>query len=394
MKIAIVVHGRFHAFDLARELIGLGHEVLLLTNYPRRWPEKFGVPARTVRSLVAHGIVSRAALALGKVAGNEKLGEAFLHRWFGRWAAKVLEKNPVDASHCFTGIALEILQDPIAQQKVRSVVRGSSHIRLQRKILDEEERRAGQKIDKPSDWMIQREEREYQAADIIICLSRFALESFRHEGVPENKLILNPLGVRQALFGAPVEVLERRKQRIRKGRLRVLTAGSFSLRKGALDYLRVAEKLKDRVEFVFRGDVVPDARYLRSRAERVIQFLPRVDQHKLPEDYFRADLFLFPTLEDGYAAVLAQASAAGLPILATMNCGAQDFLREGKDAWIFPIRRPDLILDRLDWCDRNREALSQVAEEAAKPKPGIEWKDRAVKLADAYEEFLKRKRRG
>ena len=170
--------------------------------------------------------------------------------------------------------------------------------------------------------MIRREEKEYQAADLIICLSWFALESFRHAGFAEKKLILNPLGVRQALFRAPAEVLEERKRRIGKGRLRVLTTGSFSLRKGALYYLGVAEKLKDRVEFVFRGDVVPDARYLRSRAEKVIQFLPRVDQHKLPEDYFRADLFLFPTLEDGYAAVLAQASAAGLPIMATTNCGA------------------------------------------------------------------------
>ena len=147
MKIAVVVHGRFHAFDLARELIGLGHEVLLLTNYPRRWPEKFGVPAKNVRSLVAHGVVSRAALALGKAAGNEKLGEAFLHRWFGRWAAGVIEKNPVDVSHTFSGIAEEILSDPSARQKIRSVVRGSSHIRLQRQILEEEEKRAGQRTD-------------------------------------------------------------------------------------------------------------------------------------------------------------------------------------------------------------------------------------------------------
>ena len=148
MKIAVVVHGRFHAFDLARELIGLGHEVLLLTNYPKRWPEKFGVPAGNVRSLVAHGILSRAAMALGKATGNEKLWEPFLHQWFGRWAAKIVESNPVDASHCFSGVALEILTDPLAKQKVRSVVRGSSHIQIQRQILEEEERRAGRKVEK------------------------------------------------------------------------------------------------------------------------------------------------------------------------------------------------------------------------------------------------------
>ena len=393
MKIAIVVHGRFHAFDLARELIGLGHEVLLLTNYPRRWPEKFGVPAGNVRSLVAHGIVSRAALALGKVAGNEKLGEAFLHRWFGRWAAKVLEKNPVDASHCFTGIALEILLDPMARQKIRSVVRGSSHICLQRRILDDEERRAGRRIDKPSNWMILRELQEYWASDLIICLSQFALESFVGEGMPKERLLLNPLGVQHKLFAAPEKVLQERCQRIQRGKLRVLTTGSFSLRKGALDYVQVAEKMGNQFEFVFRGDVAPDARFLKAKAEKKIRFLPRIAQSKLTQDYFKADLFLFPTLEDGYAAVLAQASAAGLPILATTNCGARDFLADGKDAWIFPIRRPDLMVEKLEWCEGNRQGLAKVADRAGRPKPGIAWSDQAEKLVEAYGELLRKKRK-
>jgi glycosyltransferase involved in cell wall biosynthesis len=393
MKIAVVVHGRFHAFDLVRELMGLGHEVLLLTNYPKRWPEKFGVPAKNVRSLMAHGMLSRTALAMGKAAGNEKLWERFLHQWFGRWAAKIVESNPVDASHCFSGVALEILTDPLAKQKVRSVVRGSSHIQIQRQILEEEERRAGRKVEKPSDWMIARERAEYRAADLIICLSQFAYDSFVAFGKPKEKLILNPLGVQQKIFQAPAEVLRLRHERILSQKLRVLTTGTFSLRKGAIDYVAVAEAMRNRMEFVFRGDIAPDARFLMSRARQSIKFLPRTEQSKLPQDYFRADLFLFPTLEDGYAAVLAQASAAGLTILATANCGARDFLKDEQEAWIFPIRRPDLMVERLEWCDKNREELAKVARQAGVPRKGIEWKDRAKKLVGSYEEFLAVKKR-
>ena len=257
MKIAVVVQGRFHAFDLVRELIALGNEVTLLTNYPSRWPEKFGVPAKNVQSLVAHGIVSRAAMALGKPWGTEKFGEAFLHQWFGRWAAKKILENPVDASHCFTGVALETLLSKRSTQKIRSVVRGSSHICLQRRILEDEEKRAGRKIDKPSNWMVMRELQEYWAADMVICLSTFAVDSFLKEGVPRERLLLNPLGVQQKLFQAKEKVLLQRQDRILKNRLRVLTTGSFSLRKGALDYLEVAEKMRGRIEFLFRGDVAP-----------------------------------------------------------------------------------------------------------------------------------------
>lgn len=34
MKIALVVHGRFHAFDFAREL-SRNHDVTIFTNYPK-----------------------------------------------------------------------------------------------------------------------------------------------------------------------------------------------------------------------------------------------------------------------------------------------------------------------------------------------------------------------
>jgi glycosyltransferase involved in cell wall biosynthesis len=386
VKIAVIVHGRFHAFDVTRELIELGHDVRLLTNYPPTWPARFGVPASHVRSLVAHGIVSRVMHEIGRAFGRDKLGEAVLHRWFSRWAAGVLRREPVDVAHCFTGVAEELLRDPHGRDSLRTLVRGSSHIRVQRRILDEEERRAGRRIDKPSDWIVAREEREYQLADLIVTMSHFARQSFLTEGVPASKVVLIPLGVRVAIFRATPEDVAARAARISRGtRLRVLTVGTFSLRKGALDYLAVARRLKDRMEFVFRGDVAADAVALRREADGLIRFMPRVPEASLPDDYRPADVFFFPTLEDGYASVLAQAAAAGLPILATTNCGAADLIREGEDGWILPIRRPDLAEARLLWCDQHREALARVADAAAHLKPSRDWKDQAQELLQAFE---------
>lgn len=393
MKIAIVVQGRFHAFDLARELIGLGHEVLLLTNYPRNWPERFGVPRQNVKSLLAHGILSRTALALGKAAGNEKYGEAFLHQWFGRWSAKQLVGQEADLTHLFSGVALETLLQKERTGNVHSLMRGSSHIVSQKKILEEEGQRSGQRIELPSDWMIQREVAEYSSADLIVCLSLFAHESFLGQGFPERKLVRNPLGVEQSLFQASAEILKRRKERILHGRLKVLITGNFSLQKGALDMLWIAEKLSGRMDFYVRGSISPDAMHLIKRADGKIHFLAKTEQRKLPQDYFESDLFLFPTLQDGYGAVLAQASAAGLPVLATTNCGARDFLTDGKDAWIFPIRRPDLMMKRLDWCDKNRGELASIAEAAGKTKAFMDWRHHAQKLVEAHDEFMRRANR-
>src|SRR5262249_7837240 len=44
LKIDVAVHGRFHAFHLARALSRRGHDVRLLTNYPSSIVERFGFP--------------------------------------------------------------------------------------------------------------------------------------------------------------------------------------------------------------------------------------------------------------------------------------------------------------------------------------------------------------
>ena len=51
MKITIVVGGRWHAFDLAQQLHAHGHLHRLITNYPRWFVMRWGIPAEKVVSL-------------------------------------------------------------------------------------------------------------------------------------------------------------------------------------------------------------------------------------------------------------------------------------------------------------------------------------------------------
>jgi colanic acid/amylovoran biosynthesis glycosyltransferase len=59
MKIGIGVHGRFHAFELARALIEAGQDVTVFTNYPAFIAERFGVPRQRVVGHAIHGVAVR-----------------------------------------------------------------------------------------------------------------------------------------------------------------------------------------------------------------------------------------------------------------------------------------------------------------------------------------------
>src|SRR5437867_3636280 len=108
LRLAIVVQGRFHAFDLARELIRQGVEVTLVTNYPKYVIERFGIPRERVINCVSHGVVSRMVERVGGWRCNS-LFEPFLHRWFSKWAARSLSTMDVNAIHAFSGVSEELM---------------------------------------------------------------------------------------------------------------------------------------------------------------------------------------------------------------------------------------------------------------------------------------------
>ena len=81
MRIAIGVHGRFHAFHLAKALIEAGEDVVVFTNYPRRIAARWGLPPERVRSFVTHGVFARALAPIRRF--NTDAIDSLLQRSFG-----------------------------------------------------------------------------------------------------------------------------------------------------------------------------------------------------------------------------------------------------------------------------------------------------------------------
>src|SRR5687768_13064707 len=139
MKIALVVQGRFHAFDLGKALLRRGHEVTLLTNYPKWVVKRFGFPDTQVRSFWLHGVVSRGVFRLYDTVNARP--DRWLNPLFGRWAASELSKESWDVIHPWSGVAEEISGNGAIQARLNLIMRGSAHIRTQDAILKDEEHR-------------------------------------------------------------------------------------------------------------------------------------------------------------------------------------------------------------------------------------------------------------
>lgn len=373
LRVALVVQGRFHAFDLARALADRGHDVTLLTNYPERTVGRFGLRGVQVRSYPVHGVLDRTARAVTRVM-PARYPEQRLHELFGRWAARELVGHDWDVVHCWSGVSEELLVALSQTPCDTWLMRGSAHIRVQDRLLRQEERRSGATLDRPTDWMIAREVREYALARRVVVPSSFARESFLAEGFSPERLSVLPLGVDVAAFRAPSAVREARHARIlRQDRLRVLYVGALSFQKGLADLVQVAELLRDDpIDLTAVGPRTAEAEPLLA-ASPTLRLEPKRPQSELPAVYHDADVFLFPTIHDGYGLVLAQAQAAGLPVLTTPHSAGPDMLVEGESGWIVPIRDPAAIADRLRWCVSHRTALASMADRVAERFRPRDW---------------------
>jgi glycosyltransferase involved in cell wall biosynthesis len=225
-----------------------------------------------------------------------------------------------------------------------------------------------------------REEREYAKADRVLVPSSFAHRTFTDNGFPEEKLSLLSFGVRVEDFRPSTETIEARCRRIMSGQpLRIIYVGGVSFRKGMWDLREVAQRLNGR-GFVFRtvGAVAPGMNGFLDSLSMCVEITPKQPQARLPKCYAWGDLFLFPTIEDGFAVVLAQANASALPILATTNSCGPDFITHTKTGWVVPIRSPGLLIQRLRWCDQNRLELAAMVRRIYEQYQPRNWCDVAV----------------
>jgi glycosyltransferase involved in cell wall biosynthesis len=375
MKVALAVQGRFHAFDLGKAMLRRGHEVTVLTNYPRWAVERFGFPRAQVRSFGSHGALSKAAYGM---LGARKVGpEPWLNPLFGKWAAQELEGDHWDVIQAWTGVAEEVLRRPRDRNCLRLVMRGSSHIRVQDEILEQEEQRTGIRLNRPSKWSIEREEREYRLADQVVVLSTFARNSFLAQGFPPTKIWNVPLGADLATFRPTRTSIEARCRRILSGQpLRILFVGTLSLRKGLWDARTIASQLPSgRFSLRFVGPIMSETKKIARELSTFAEIVPKVPQDELPGYYADSDIFMFPTLEDGFAVVLAQARASALPILTTPNCSGPDLIREAESGWIRPVRSPDTFVETLLWCDAHRPEVAEMVRHSYESPHIRAWDD-------------------
>lgn len=362
MKFIIASSGKYHHFSLAKSLFKTNNLKKIFTGYPWFKVKKEKLPKEYVFCI---GFFEIIIFIIKKISFNKA---GFLYKKLIKLKKIVSDKiflsrikkiKNFDYFLCLSGDGLSSAKYIKSLNKTYICERSSSHILYQEKILNDEYKKLG--FDrKTNNWIIERELKEYELADLILVPSNFVKKTFEDYGLSNKVCVIN--------FGANTD--EFQKLNIKKNNddeFNILFVGQLSIRKG-LHYLTTSFKdfdhCKKKLHII--GSRTPETNLIEKflYKENTI-FYGNRPKNEICQIMNKADVFVLPSLEEGMANVILEATACGLPIILTENSGGAELIEKLNNGFVVPIKNSQAILEKLNLL-KNKDILQKLSNNSKK----------------------------
>ena len=225
---------------------------------------------------------------------------------------------------------------------------------------------------------------EPASARHIIAASSFTRSTLIENGIDKDRITVIPYGVDSEVFSPDLSRLYRENDK-----LRLLFVGRMNQRKG-IQYLLDSLALlhADQIELTVCGRVVDDLSIFRPFGDQV-RIRPDISRQELIAAYRAADLFVFPSVAEGFGHVLLESMACGLPILSTVRTAAPDLIESGREGFVVAPCETTPIAERIEWALSHRKALWSMRADARHTAQKFNWQRFRGSLAQTVAGYLK-----
>ena len=258
---------------------------------------------------------------------------------------QVVESTPVYANQ---GQALYIFKKAAAMQLERILIAPTPHIDFVWQELRQEQKILGKDMEWLHPLLKKKIKQEYELADKIMVFSQFSYDTFKDNGIAETKLILWPLDIDREYF--------QRKQPKKDHIFRVLYVGRLMPEKGIHYLVKAFQELAlPESELLLFGSTLT-----RSTRNWLDKQIKGWDNIKIScgdprPAYEQSSILVHPSLQDGFALVVAEAMAYGLPVIVTENTGAKEKVLDGENGFVIPVRDVGSIKEKLRYYYQKHE---------------------------------------
>ncbi|MFB3851416.1 MAG: glycosyltransferase [Acidobacteriota bacterium] len=267
---------------------------------------------------------------------------------------KVVKERSVDIVHCHTSHALGIAYLSAIRNKGVKIV-GTRRVSFPLR----------------SKWSL----KKYLAASKIVAVSESIAKGLFENGVPSEKLAVIHSGFDISRFkDLPEKNVMKERLGVSKNFPVIGVVGALAHHKGHKIFLKAISRVwitfpNTIVVFVGEGAAKDDLK--KSVDSRAIPALFLGFVENVAPIYKSFDVFVLPSISgEGSPAVIKEAAAAGVPVVATNVGGVDEILRNNFEALIVPPSEPAKLANAIIAIAQNKELATKLVE-AAKKRIGI-----------------------
>lgn len=307
-----------------------------------------GVPPEQTRRNSAIGLVRTAA---GKFLSTYR-GECVrfaTYPWFDRWAKRqIIPTDHIISSYGFANTCFAATR---ARGGKTFLEAGNSHPQQFWDTMVAEHTRWGCSLPPVYPPYHRRALAMLDHVDYILSPSHYVSDSFLRRGFRPEQIIYNPFACDLTCF-RPTQ-----NPRPKNRPLTLVHTGMVGLRKGTpylLEAFRQVRKHHPATRLILIAQIHDSIKPILARYQDLpIEWSPSLPPAQLAGLLQQADLFVMPTLEEGFARALAEALACGVPVITTAHAGVNDFIVPGNNGEIVPLRDATAVAEAvLKWGDK------------------------------------------
>ena len=158
------------------------------------------------------------------------------------------------------------------------------------------------------------------------------------------------------------------------GKLKLLFVGGLSQRKGLANLFEAVDRIgKQHVELTIVGRKSGGACVPLERALQEHTYIPGLPHAQILELMQTQDVFVFPSLFEGFGLVITEAMSQGLPVITTERTIGPDIITHTENGWLTEAGNTDSLVAALDHLLQQRSYIEQLGEAAIQKANSRPW---------------------
>jgi glycosyltransferase involved in cell wall biosynthesis len=211
----------------------------------------------------------------------------------------------------------------------------------------------------------------------------------------DRDIMILPSGIDLGRFSNLSRESSRSGLQIKKGEKVILFVGKLHAVKGvnyliqAMNVIRQKEP-KTRLILVGDGEERRDLEKLTSSLNLAdsVTFVGKVPNEKVPQYMAAADIFVLPSLSEGFPMVIVEAMASGLPIVTTNVTGLPEIVHNGENGLLVEPKNSVELAEKILLLLQDDELRGDIAQNNRQRAKDYTWEKVVDNLEEVYQKVV------